>query len=457
MCTSDWRGSLAVLVLGAIILGFVAARPLYVHGQDSARVQAKQSANHNPGPLPDKQLPPHKAVQRSSDNKTPNTSVPAEPSQPTTKDNQESPPPKQSSPRDTSDQSSRGETTQRPEPPKVSESSVPRARWVGILSSAALLVALTTMALFLLWGHRRSQETRIELGILREQITRQERVISGDREAYRAEIGRIHALIRDQALIIGDWHLAKTRYKESPESVGRSEALKRVYAQFRDRLQQITSSISPLESHVTAVQQAAFARDGLLMMVQGFTEEFHRMINLDGELARSEARLLKQLTPEETEERSLRDAMLRGQIDPSHYLQRILAREEPSDRVDLSDPEAEQARLGLEVDQFPARFLTWLDQAAEIREEAGRTHAPLADACTQLIAAARPIAQEHWQIEIEDVVIGRTRFDGRLHELVISKPSSGILPETIIAVHRLGHRREGKVIRKPQVVVAAAV
>lgn len=61
-----------------------------------------------------------------------------------------------------------------------------------------------------------------------------------------------------------------------------------------------------------------------------------------------------------------------------------------------------------------------------------------------------------FDLEIEDVELGRTMIDARLHDLMHTAPTATARPETVIGVLRLGYRNNGRVMRKPQTRVKAA-
>jgi hypothetical protein len=144
-----------------------------------------------------------------------------------------------------------------------------------------------------------------------------------------------------------------------------------------------------------------------------------------------------------------------GALEPGDCMARIQAIQTPPPHQ-WPDVVAERSRLQSDADSFLDDFLAWVDQIAELRAVARETGEPrLVTAATRVVEAAATAAK-NWQIDIEDVLVGVARFDERQHELVNTIPRSDIAPETVIGVSRLGCRRNGKLLRKPQVIVAAA-
>lgn len=261
---------------------------------------------------------------------------------------------------------------------------------------------------------------------------------------------------RRQATVLADYHLSSACDENSASAQVRRDALREVYIRFRGPTAELSSAVSQLEPEVTAVHRAAPGNGALRETIEQLLREYHSMAGLSGALSESEARACRAQGSAQLETQALRKDLLEGRVAPEVYLQRVLTWQPQTRAEGLPDPVAENGQLASLVQGFPDRFLAWLDLAAEIREGAASEAPSLAEGCTRLIAAARPIVLKQWQIEIDDVAVGSTRFDYRLHDMVISKPSPDVAPETVIAVHRLGHRRQGKVMRKPQVIVAAA-
>jgi molecular chaperone GrpE (heat shock protein) len=100
--------------------------------------------------------------------------------------------------------------------------------------------------------------------------------------------------------------------------------------------------------------------------------------------------------------------------------------------------------------------LEWLDRINGLRELAIETEArEVESACTRIVRQSRAVL-ELFHVELENIEIGRTLYDSRLHELLHAIPRAGVRPETIIGIQKLGYRRDGKTVRKPMVVVAAS-
>lgn len=126
-----------------------------------------------------------------------------------------------------------------------------------------------------------------------------------------------------------------------------------------------------------------------------------------------------------------------------------------SSHAALPSPTQEQERMAALGSSTEERFLTWIDGVSELRAMNQTGPGELRDACTRLIHHADEMI-EAWDIKLIDVPLEITRYDCHLHDLGGTLPRNDILPETVIGVRRLGHKRNGVVVRKPEVLVAAA-
>ena len=127
----------------------------------------------------------------------------------------------------------------------------------------------------------------------------------------------------------------------------------------------------------------------------------------------------------------------------------------PAEKITLPAPDAEVAHYRELASQTTDTYLAWLDRINELRDLAIETRSSeISSACTQIIRQSRTVL-EPLNVELDDVEIGRTQYDSRLHDLLHTVPRPGTRPETVIGVRKLGYRRNGTTVRKPQVVVAA--
>jgi len=146
----------------------------------------------------------------------------------------------------------------------------------------------------------------------------------------------------------------------------------------------------------------------------------------------------------------------RAGIIPAHeYLRAVYTSAAPACE-NLPSITEEQTRMAELTGSAEERLLNWIDSVSELRNMAvAGAHAEVRDACSRLIAHADEII-EAWNIKLIDVTVGSTLYDSRLHDLGGTLPRSDVRPETIIGVRRLGHKRNGIMVRRPVVLVAAA-
>lgn len=142
-----------------------------------------------------------------------------------------------------------------------------------------------------------------------------------------------------------------------------------------------------------------------------------------------------------------------GTLSPDSYLSALLNITIPNEMV-FADPDAECRRLQALPEATHSGLLDFVDSVTELRD---RLHdaAEIAGSreCDRVIKACAELF-EKCGVRLVDVARG-TIFDARLHDLYAAIPRPDTTPETIIGVRRLGQRRGGELIRKPQVVVAA--
>lgn len=100
-------------------------------------------------------------------------------------------------------------------------------------------------------------------------------------------------------------------------------------------------------------------------------------------------------------------------------------------------------------------FYQLLSQVKTLHDAGALFDADLLRDITQVQRTAREVLNR-FDIQPEEILVGRTNFDRRLHDAALVRQSSQYPTNTVIEVQRSGFRRasDGQVLRRPQVVVA---
>jgi hypothetical protein len=232
-------------------------------------------------------------------------------------------------------------------------------------------------------------------------------------------------------------------------------ALRELYETAKSERAPLASALSFIQPAINGLEACHFKENANLReLVELLIRNYRIMQGVDSELASKLSRMedTKCSTAKICEE--IKGRYESGAMSVDVYLKQMLSAR-PGDRFIRPDLATEQARYRYAGIQTAEGFLSWLDLVNEVRDSSGDVDRfEIASACTQIIRQSRSMLNL-LDIEIDDVEIGRTQFDARLHDLLHTVPSPSARPETVVGVHKLGYRKNGKIIRKPQVVVAA--
>lgn len=129
---------------------------------------------------------------------------------------------------------------------------------------------------------------------------------------------------------------------------------------------------------------------------------------------------------------------------------------------DASTVEGE-AELKNKIVTAPDALMDWFDNFSQFQSQlatqAARAtlDADSANTAAQIQRLARE-ALNKFDIQPEEIQVGRTSYDRRLHDMSLIRQSSQFPTNTVIEVLRCGFRRmsNGEVLRRPQVIVAGA-
>ncbi len=239
------------------------------------------------------------------------------------------------------------------------------------------------------------------------------------------------------------------RAREASGIDERIEALCEVYEKALQSIEPFLDAVQQLQPTVALLKPFA-AEAGVAEAIA----EYEEITGMGGRLREHSARL-RRLQNSGGSAAALAADFHAGNIQPHEYLRAIYASAAP-ERVNLPSPAEEQARAAELTGTAEERLLNWIDSVSELRNVAvAGAYSEVRDACSRLITHADEII-EAWDIKLIDVKAGSTLYDARLHDLGGSLPRTDVQPETVIGVRRLGHKRNGVVVRKPEVLVAAA-
>jgi len=199
----------------------------------------------------------------------------------------------------------------------------------------------------------------------------------------------------------------------------------------------------------------SLAQSGSDNSIAPVLNEYEALARMCEELDRIRQDLAQHLDTDTSEIERCALGFRAGQVPPHEYLACVHAKAAAAQAMSISPRQARE-RLTLLAASLEEGFLAWVDALSELRDAAAAGQkAVLQLACAQLISQASDVV-ECWDVRLVDVPVGSTRYDSRLHDLYASIPRADVSPETVIAVRRLGHRKGGVLVRKPQVLVAAA-
>jgi len=338
------------------------------------------------------------------------------------------------------------------------------------IAGVALLLAL--LALILLFMIRRMTERRLSIllerssgqpgedrvGKVLQELERMrqtiEEYVSFNRDTRTQgevtgqalnEVVRVLADSRSEQLILGEQEGGNERL-----------ALRQIYEAVRSELAPFTSSLLSVTPSVDSLNICPTHNNvTLVSLIRELVLNYQQIQTLDTEIVSKIARVSDGESIIASVIADARCHFESGLLAKETYLQQILSIQ-PPDRQVLPDPAAESSHYRELAAQTTDNYLGWLERINELREMASESECvDVASACTQIIRQSRSVL-EVFHVELENVEIGRTQYDSRLHDLLHAIPRPGVRPETIIGIRKLGYRRNGKTVCKPQVVVAAS-
>jgi len=127
-----------------------------------------------------------------------------------------------------------------------------------------------------------------------------------------------------------------------------------------------------------------------------------------------------------------------------------------------SDPCEHEQYVRDKFDGTTDYLMDWFDRLYQLRSQAKSGAYPLMDAATVgELAEVYKIAEEtlaRFDIQPEEIDVGLTNFDRRLHDTALVMQRSNVPANTIVGVQQCGFRRlpTGDVLRRPRVIVSGA-
>ncbi|HWP44358.1 MAG TPA: nucleotide exchange factor GrpE [Blastocatellia bacterium] len=170
----------------------------------------------------------------------------------------------------------------------------------------------------------------------------------------------------------------------------------------------------------------------------------------------------------EVEQKRLDALAQAGTIPVSEYIEEyrdLLERHFPypsRDRTYTPAYSEQEAELRKMIADVPEYLMNWFDRFYQLQTQATASQTPGGAAEAQTAAEflkVQRVAREtlgKFDIQPEEIQVGQTSFDRRLHEAALITQTPKYPANTVIAVHSCGFRRvsTGEVLRRPKVVVA---
>ena len=293
-----------------------------------------------------------------------------------------------------------------------------------------------------------------------------QRIEAGPPDA-RAEAGPVSLTAGAHDQVLGDLQIAQAVLADEIRALaevlvqreitaqagsGMHEQLGHLAAIYEQAAQNIDPFISAVQQlRPTVALLGPFAAEARVAEIIG---EYERLARIGDSLRENSASVRRLENSSELARQAAADFRA-GNIPAHEYLRAVYTNAAPACENPPSITE-EQARVAELTGSAEERLLNWIDSVSELRNMAvAGAHGEVRDACSRLIAHADEII-EVWNIKLIDVTVGSTLYDSRLHDLGGTLPRSDVRPETIIGVRRLGHKRNGIIVRRPVVLVAAA-
>lgn len=320
-----------------------------------------------------------------------------------------------------------------------------------VLAVMALLISIIQMRSYAADKRARRLERELAQTAIASEIVRRDSPATEDaparaREAYQlaestqTELGQL-------ARVLVNIHRREVDRAQDESGVGKE--LLEIYCRAGSRLEPFEPALREAGAPVARIRERSSAPEAARVV-----EDYDLLMDtlVDLKVRREEVAAIADLRRNSVQ--SFEELAV-ASLAPSELLRRAYAIE-TNPVPALPDPQSERERFESFADQMQQKLMSWVDTVSALRfwanQECDRA---LKDSCEEILRVIAPLLMQ-WKIELDDVSVGDTRFDVRQHELEHIVPRPDLEPETIIAVAQLGYRQEGRIVRKPRVVVAAA-
>jgi molecular chaperone GrpE (heat shock protein) len=247
-------------------------------------------------------------------------------------------------------------------------------------------------------------------------------------EPLRANAGRVEPLAQAMAALM---EKIETQPQMPPELISRAQSLHHDIGQFDLWQTNVSSQLASLRRGSFSARSASLQADQQRLIEQ---------VNAGGlsvsQMVQKSRELLDNHFPRNAQKSLTR---LPSDQDESEFKQRIASA--PESLMDWFDS----------FSQFQSQMIG--GQASRVQLDPD-----IMSRLVQIQTVARE-ALNKFDIQPEEIQVGRTGYDRRLHEATLVRQSQQFPTNTVIEVLRCGFRRmsTGEVLRRPQVVVAGAV
>lgn len=326
-------------------------------------------------------------------------------------------------------------------------------RWELWVLGIGLFIALLILCLFYAW--REGLPGQLRLHAVNNKNPEQDmtaRINALERRAdeISAQIKKVETQIIAELRALAGVLAQRETEKLKVHSNAELRELEQLYMEAAKAMEPLMRSVNKLRPSVLSLAQYE-SEPGVTPVLSEY--EILARMGEQTEMLHQETAQRRNMGKTQTE--SLALAFQERTIPPHEYLASVYANAASSQQIPVSTSQEKQ-RLEQLAASIEARFLSWIDSVSELRDVAtAGQRAGLHRACSQVISQAGEVL-ECWDVRLIDVPVGSTRFDSRLHDLYGTVPRTDVSPETVIAVRKLGHRKGGVLVRKPQVLVASA-
>jgi molecular chaperone GrpE (heat shock protein) len=279
-----------------------------------------------------------------------------------------------------------------------------------------------------------------------------------------------------KAIILNTQLASKARIQEANhESNGNLRETDRSLAiqnleRYRDTLTANANRLEPLTQEIRALSERLNPRFDLpaelVSQVQTLYQDIQQFDIWSEEAGKQVESLQRgsfndRLSRFKDQERALEETFNRREVSVVDYiathrnlLQQCFPQGKTTNAESIEEYEQDWKRI---VTSAPDYLMDWFDDLFQLHIQASSVDTETAVALHQIKRQARE-AFGKFDIQPEEVQIGQTMFDRRIHEAAVITQSAQFPANTVIGVEQCGFRRltTGEALRRPKVIVAGA-